>query len=39
MGTIEGLAQIARARPEKIRERKKKGFKIVGFIDRFVPRN
>ena len=31
------LAQIARTRPEKLKERKAKGIKVVGYIGRFVP--
>jgi benzoyl-CoA reductase/2-hydroxyglutaryl-CoA dehydratase subunit BcrC/BadD/HgdB len=31
------LAQIARTRPEQLKEQKKKGAKIVGYIGRFVP--
>ncbi|MGA7676887.1 MAG: 2-hydroxyacyl-CoA dehydratase family protein [Dehalococcoidia bacterium] len=37
MDTFEELAQIARTRPEKLKEQKKKGVKIVGYIGRFVP--
>ncbi len=31
------LAQIARTRPEKLKERRAKGVKVVGYIGRFVP--
>ncbi len=31
------LAQIARTRPEKLKERKAKGIKVVGYVGRFVP--
>ena len=34
---LEELAQIARTRPEKLKEQKEKGVKIVGYIGRFVP--
>jgi benzoyl-CoA reductase/2-hydroxyglutaryl-CoA dehydratase subunit BcrC/BadD/HgdB len=34
---LEELAQIARTRPEKLKERKGKGAKIVGYVGRFVP--
>jgi benzoyl-CoA reductase/2-hydroxyglutaryl-CoA dehydratase subunit BcrC/BadD/HgdB len=34
---MEELAEIARTRPEKLKEQKKKGIKIVGYIGRFVP--
>jgi benzoyl-CoA reductase/2-hydroxyglutaryl-CoA dehydratase subunit BcrC/BadD/HgdB len=37
LDTLEELAQIARTRPEKLKEQKKKGIKIVGYIGRFVP--
>jgi benzoyl-CoA reductase/2-hydroxyglutaryl-CoA dehydratase subunit BcrC/BadD/HgdB len=37
LDTFEELAQIARTRPEKLKEQKKKGVKIVGYIGRFVP--
>ncbi|MBA7480612.1 Benzoyl-CoA reductase subunit C [subsurface metagenome] len=37
MDTLEDLAQIARTRPEKLKEQKEKGVKIVGYIGRFVP--
>jgi benzoyl-CoA reductase/2-hydroxyglutaryl-CoA dehydratase subunit BcrC/BadD/HgdB len=37
LDTFEELAQIARTRPEKLKEQKKKGIKIVGYIGRFVP--
>lgn len=37
MDTLEELAQIARTRPEKLKEQKEKGVKIVGYIGRFVP--
>jgi benzoyl-CoA reductase/2-hydroxyglutaryl-CoA dehydratase subunit BcrC/BadD/HgdB len=31
------MAQIARTRPEKLKEQKKKGAKLIGYIGRFVP--
>jgi len=34
---LEELAQIARTRPEKLKEQKGKGDKIVGYVGRFVP--
>jgi benzoyl-CoA reductase/2-hydroxyglutaryl-CoA dehydratase subunit BcrC/BadD/HgdB len=34
---LEELAQIARTRPEKLKEGKGKGEKLVGYIGRFVP--
>jgi benzoyl-CoA reductase/2-hydroxyglutaryl-CoA dehydratase subunit BcrC/BadD/HgdB len=34
---LEELAQIARTRPEKLKEEKGKGAKLVGYIGRFVP--
>jgi benzoyl-CoA reductase/2-hydroxyglutaryl-CoA dehydratase subunit BcrC/BadD/HgdB len=34
---LEELAQIARTRPEKLKERKEKGAKLIGYIGRFVP--
>jgi benzoyl-CoA reductase/2-hydroxyglutaryl-CoA dehydratase subunit BcrC/BadD/HgdB len=37
METLEELARIARTRPEKLKEQKDKGIKIVGYIGRFVP--
>lgn len=37
MDTLAELAQIARTRPEKLKERKAEGIKIVGYIGRFVP--
>ncbi len=37
MDTLGELAQIARTRPEKLKERREKGAKIVGYIGRFVP--
>ncbi|MFC2049585.1 2-hydroxyacyl-CoA dehydratase subunit D [Chloroflexota bacterium] len=37
MDILEELAQIARTRPEKLKERNKKGIKLVGYIGRFVP--
>jgi benzoyl-CoA reductase/2-hydroxyglutaryl-CoA dehydratase subunit BcrC/BadD/HgdB len=37
LDTFEELAQIARTRPEKLKEQKKKGVKIVGYIGRFIP--
>ena len=37
MDILEGLAKIARTRPEKLKEHKDKGIKIVGYIGRFVP--
>jgi benzoyl-CoA reductase/2-hydroxyglutaryl-CoA dehydratase subunit BcrC/BadD/HgdB len=37
MDPLEELAKIARTRPEKLKEQKDKGIKIVGYIGRFVP--
>ncbi|MDH5365035.1 MAG: hypothetical protein OEZ07_02150 [Dehalococcoidia bacterium] len=37
MGILEELAKIARTRPEKLKEQKEKGVKIVGYVGRFVP--
>jgi benzoyl-CoA reductase/2-hydroxyglutaryl-CoA dehydratase subunit BcrC/BadD/HgdB len=37
MDILEELAQIARIRPEKLKEQKEKGVKTVGYIGRFVP--
>jgi len=37
LNILEELAQIARTRPEKLKEERKKGTKIVGYIGRFVP--
>lgn len=37
MNTLQELTQIARTRPEKLKEQKEKGVKIVGYIGRFVP--
>ncbi len=37
MDTLEELAQTARTRPEKLKERKEKGIKLIGYIGRFVP--
>jgi len=37
LDTLEELAQIARTRPEKLKERKEKGIKLIGYIGRFVP--
>jgi benzoyl-CoA reductase/2-hydroxyglutaryl-CoA dehydratase subunit BcrC/BadD/HgdB len=37
MAILEELAGIARTRPEKLKEQKKKGVKIIGYIGRFVP--
>ena len=37
MNKLEELAQIARTRPEKLKERKEKGEKLIGYIGRFVP--
>ena len=34
---MEGLAEIARTRPEKLKEQKGRGIKIVGYTGRFVP--
>jgi len=34
---LEELAQIARTRPEKLKEQKGKGVRIVGYVGRFVP--
>jgi benzoyl-CoA reductase/2-hydroxyglutaryl-CoA dehydratase subunit BcrC/BadD/HgdB len=35
--TMAELAQMARTRPEKLKERKAEGVKVVGYIGRFVP--
>jgi benzoyl-CoA reductase/2-hydroxyglutaryl-CoA dehydratase subunit BcrC/BadD/HgdB len=37
LNKLEELAQIARTRPEKLKERKEKGDKLIGYIGRFVP--
>jgi benzoyl-CoA reductase/2-hydroxyglutaryl-CoA dehydratase subunit BcrC/BadD/HgdB len=37
LDTLKELAQIARTRPEKLKEQKKKGIKLIGYIGRFVP--
>lgn len=37
METLNELAAIARTRPEKLKEYKDKGTKIVGYVGRFVP--
>jgi benzoyl-CoA reductase/2-hydroxyglutaryl-CoA dehydratase subunit BcrC/BadD/HgdB len=37
LDSMAELAQIARIRPEKLKERKAKGIKVVGYIGRFVP--
>jgi len=37
LDTLEELAQTARTRPEKLKERKEKGIKLIGYIGRFVP--
>ncbi len=37
MEIMNGLARIARTRPEKLKEQKDKGIKIVGYVGRFVP--
>jgi benzoyl-CoA reductase/2-hydroxyglutaryl-CoA dehydratase subunit BcrC/BadD/HgdB len=37
LNILEELAKIARTRPEKLKEDKKKGTKIVGYVGRFVP--
>jgi len=37
LDTLEELAQVARTRPEKLKERKEKGIKLIGYIGRFVP--
>jgi benzoyl-CoA reductase/2-hydroxyglutaryl-CoA dehydratase subunit BcrC/BadD/HgdB len=37
MATMAELAQMARTRPEKLKERKADGVKVVGYIGRFVP--
>jgi len=37
LDTLAELAQIARTRPEKLKERKADGVKVVGYIGRFVP--
>jgi benzoyl-CoA reductase/2-hydroxyglutaryl-CoA dehydratase subunit BcrC/BadD/HgdB len=35
--TLEELAQVARTRPEKLKEQKENGVKIIGYTGRFVP--
>jgi benzoyl-CoA reductase/2-hydroxyglutaryl-CoA dehydratase subunit BcrC/BadD/HgdB len=37
LNTLRELAQIARTRPEELKEQKEKGTKIIGYIGRFVP--
>jgi benzoyl-CoA reductase/2-hydroxyglutaryl-CoA dehydratase subunit BcrC/BadD/HgdB len=37
LNKLEELAQIARTRPEKLKERKGRGEKLIGYIGRFVP--
>jgi benzoyl-CoA reductase/2-hydroxyglutaryl-CoA dehydratase subunit BcrC/BadD/HgdB len=37
MNTLEEMAQIARTRPERLKEQKKNGARLVGYIGRFVP--
>ncbi len=37
MEVMEGLAEIARTRPEKLKKQKEKGVKLVGYVGRFVP--
>jgi benzoyl-CoA reductase/2-hydroxyglutaryl-CoA dehydratase subunit BcrC/BadD/HgdB len=37
LNRLEELAQVARIRPEKLKERKGKGAKLIGYIGRFVP--
>ena len=37
MNILEDLAQIARARPETLKNEKEKGVKVVGYTGRFVP--
>jgi len=37
MDVMDELAVIARTRPEKLKEKKKDGMKIVGYVGRFVP--
>jgi benzoyl-CoA reductase/2-hydroxyglutaryl-CoA dehydratase subunit BcrC/BadD/HgdB len=37
LNTLQEMTQIARTRPEKLKEQKEKGVKIVGYIGRFVP--
>jgi len=37
MDMVEELAEAARTRPEKLKEQKEKGIKIVGYTGRFVP--
>jgi benzoyl-CoA reductase/2-hydroxyglutaryl-CoA dehydratase subunit BcrC/BadD/HgdB len=37
LDTFEELAEIARTRPEKLKEQKKNGIKLIGYIGRFVP--
>ena len=36
MDTLEELAQVARTRPEKLKELKEKGIKLIGYIGRVV---
>ena len=37
MNTLEELAQIARTRPEQLKERKERGDRLIGYIGTFVP--
>lgn len=37
MNVLEELAQTARTRPEELKEQKKNGARIVGYVGRFVP--
>jgi benzoyl-CoA reductase/2-hydroxyglutaryl-CoA dehydratase subunit BcrC/BadD/HgdB len=37
LDTFEELSKIARTRPEKLKEQKGKGVKLIGYIGRFVP--
>ena len=37
MSILEELAQIARARPEELKDKKQKGVKLVGYTGKFVP--
>lgn len=37
MEVMEGLAAIARTRPEKLKKQREKGVKLIGYIGRFIP--
>jgi benzoyl-CoA reductase/2-hydroxyglutaryl-CoA dehydratase subunit BcrC/BadD/HgdB len=37
LNTLEELAQVARTRPEELKQRRGKGIKLIGYIGRFVP--